>query len=573
LRLGKEFVMKIIHVSRHWGRTFRIGTLALCVLATIQVWDPLPWTFAQQKPQEPSTTSTSLSLVSPIERAEKEGTALKISLKELTKLALQNNLDIAISETNEALYQQRVTQTYGFYDPLVNVAAATGRSKSANTNITNRSATGFNQRDTANWNFSITQNVPTGGAITANFNSSRSDTNQLATLFTPQFQANTQIQVTQPLWRNFRIDLTRSNIKLYNLDLKSNDSKFRQGVTATIASIQALYWDLVGAIRDYDIKKQSVELARLQVDQNRAKVEIGTLASITVTEALATQATREIDLIRARETILSTENALRNMISSDRNSDIWHQTIVPSDSPDFRDYQVKLEEATNTALRNRPELEQYDLQLQQNDITLRMQKNTKKWQFDVIGTFGANGTAGPQSFSTTGVPSIPVQFVGGVPTAYKTIFTEKLFNWNVAFNVQIPIKSRTVDSQLAQTQIAKQQLIMNRTKAEQNVIVQIRNAVEAMETSRQRVETSKVSLRFAQEQLDGETQRFEAGMSQNFQVLQRQADLSTAQGTALQALIAYKKAVINLQQNMYNLLEANDFEIAKSPGKNAATFK
>jgi outer membrane protein TolC len=552
--------MKTFHASRCWGRTVRLGFLAACVLAVTLTWNPLPGTFAQEKPQSAPTTTAALSLTSPIERAEKDGTALRISLKDLTKLALQNNLDIAISETNEALYQQRVTQLYGFYDPMITVNAATGRSKSAN------------QRDTANWNFSITQNVPTGAAITANFNSSRNDTNQLATLFTPQFQAVTQIQVTQPLWRNFRIDLTRSNIKLYNLDLKSNDSKFNQGVTATIASNQSLYWDLVGAIRDYDIKKQSVELAQLQVEQNRAKVEIGTLASITVTEALATQATREIDLIRARETILSTENALRNMISSDRNSDIWHQTIVPTDAPDFKEYQVTLEAAANTALKNRPELEQYDLQLQQNDITYMFQKNTRKWQFDVVGTFGANGTSGPQSFNA-GVPSIPQQFVGGVPTAYKTIFSEGLLNWTVGFNVQIPIKSRTVDSQLAQTRIAKQQLMMNRTRAEQNVIVQVRNAVEALETSRQRVETSKVSLRFAQEQLDGETQRFEAGMSQNFQVLQRQADLSAAQGTALQALIAYKKAVINLQQNMYNLLEANDFEIAKSPGKNASTFR
>jgi len=564
--------MKIIGAFSARGRCLMRGLLMTLSIAALVSWSPSPGPFAQEKRPSAETAPVALSLVSPIEQAEKDGTALRISLKELTKLALQNNLDIAISETNEAFYQQRVIQSQGYYDPAINVNAGTGRSKSANTNITNKSLTGFNQRDTANWNVSVVQNIPTGGAITATFNSSRSDTNQTASLFTPQFQGSTQIQVTQPLWRNFRIDQTRSNIRLYNLDLKSNDSKFKQGVTNTIAAIQGLYWDLVGAIRDYDIKRQSVELARLTVEQNRAKVEIGTLASITVTEALATQATREIDLIRAREVILSNENALRNMISSDRNGDIWHQTIVPTESPDFKEYQVALDESINTALKNRPELEQYDLQLQQNDITYETQKNLKKWQFDVVGTFGANGTAGPQSYSS-GAPTIPTQFVGGLPVAYKTIFTEGLLNWTVAFNVQIPIKSRTVDSQLAQTQITKRQLVMNRTKTEQNIIVQIRNAVEALETSRQRVETSKVSLRFAQEQFEGETERFGAGMSQNFQVLQRQADLSSAQGAALQALIAYKKAVITLQQNMYNLLESNDFEIAKSTSKGALGFK
>jgi outer membrane protein TolC len=278
--------------------------------------EPLPEAVAQQ--QNAAAAQISGSLMSPIEKAEKDGTALHISLKELTKLALQNNLDIAISDTNEAMYQQKVIQTYGYYDPMINLNLGTGRTKSANTNITNQSKTGFNQRDSANWNFSITQNVPTGGGFTATFNSSRTDTNQTAVLFTPQFQGNAQVQFTQPLRRNFRVDQARSSIKLVNLDLKTNDSKFKQSVTSTIASIQGLYWDLVGAIRNYDIKRQSVELARITVEQNKAKVEIGTLASITVTEALATQATREIDLIQAKETILSNENALRNMISIDR---------------------------------------------------------------------------------------------------------------------------------------------------------------------------------------------------------------------------------------------------------------
>ena len=50
--------------------------------------------------------------LSPIEKAEKDGTALQMSLKDLTKLALQNNLDIAISDTNEELFNLKVTQAY-----------------------------------------------------------------------------------------------------------------------------------------------------------------------------------------------------------------------------------------------------------------------------------------------------------------------------------------------------------------------------------------------------------------------------------------------------------------------------
>ena len=53
-------------------------------------------------------------------------------------------------------------------------------------------------------------------------------------------------------------------------------------------------------------------------------------------------------------------------------------------------------------------------------------------------------------------------------------------------------------------------------------------------------------------------------MSQNFLVLQRQQFFANAKGVELQALIAYKRSIINLQNAMCTLLESNDFEVIKS---------
>ncbi len=563
--------MRIPRVSPLQGKRMKwVGILVILPLAMTISRQPLPEAIAQQQVQADQAVQAAATVLNPIAQAEKDGTALHISLPELTKLALQNNLDIAISDTNEALYQQKIVQNYGYYDPTIILNLGTGRTRSGNTNITNQSTTTFNQRDSANWNFSINQYVPTGGFATAIFNSSRTETNQTASLFPTLFTSTAQLQFTQPLLRNRRTDQARTNIKLANLDLKTNDSQFKQNVTNTIASIQSAYWDLVGAIRTYDIVNQSVDLAKLTVEQNQAKVAIGTLASITVTEAKAAQASQVMNLIKARQTIQISENNVRNLISHDRNAEIWHQTIVPTEKADYRDYPVKLEQAIETALKNRPELEQYDYQLRQNDLSLQLQKSTKKGQFDFVGTIGANGTAGPNPSGST---KIPLQFVGGILNSYNTIFTQGLYLWSVAFNVQIPLRSRTSDAQIAQTQIVRQQLMMNRTKAEQNIIVQIRNAVDNLDTCRQQVDAARIARELAEEELSGETERFNAGMSQNFLVLQRQTDLATAQGNELQALVAYKKAIITLQQNMYTLLESNDFQIARSTGKTAPTFR
>jgi hypothetical protein len=180
---------------------------------------------AQEKSAEPASNQGLNVPPGPIERAEEAGTAVRLSLKDLTKMALQNNLDIAISDTNEALYRSRVLQAYGPYDPAVTLTLGAQSTVRPNTNLTNRSAMGASNTTTLDsWNFQFTQNLPTGAGILASLNSSRNDTNQQFALFSPQYNASTLIQITQPLLRNRRIDQARGTIRLANLDAKINDS-------------------------------------------------------------------------------------------------------------------------------------------------------------------------------------------------------------------------------------------------------------------------------------------------------------------------------------------------------------
>jgi HAE1 family hydrophobic/amphiphilic exporter-1 len=561
----------------------KLSTILLAVCLTLALSSaPSQVTFAQattaQATPPAQTTSSILAplALSPIEKAEKDGTLLRLSLKDLTKLALQNNLDIAISDTNEEIQQQRLIQAYGPYDPMITSRLGVSSTKAPNTNQTNIASgqQSFNKQDYSNWNFGFSQAVKTGGTLQASWNSSRTDTNQLFSLFTPQYSAQASVQFTQPLRRNFRIDQNRTNIKLVNMDMKINDSKFKQQVVTTIAGIQGVYWDLVSAIRAYDIARESVRLAQITLRDNRKKVEIGTLAPIAITEARATMASREGDLISAEQGIFQVENALLSKISNDRNAEIWHKVIAPVDTPEFKDFKISLDDAIDTALKNRPELEQIDLGLRETDLNYDMMANLKKWQFDLTGGFGTVGVAGPQSISpSTGVPQIVPSLVGGLPTAYKTIFSGGYTNWSVAFNIQIPLRNRSVDAQLAQLKVNQRQSLMARKNQELAIQVDVRNAVQALDTNKKRIDQARLARELAAEQLDGEEKRFQAGLSQNYLVLQRQNDLSVAQYQELQALISYRKSIITLQQSIYTLLESNDFEIAKTSSDNVPALK
>jgi outer membrane protein len=569
----KEFGMNKCSALRRRALSI-LGILSLVLTSTIVSPPVIIAQEAAPSTQEPAKPSATADLpplpLSPVEKAERDKTSLRLSLKDVTKLALQNNLDIAIEDTNEAASQQKIIQAYGAYDPAFNFSLGVNSRKSANTNLASASSqASYSTSKTFNWDLSFSQPVKSGGTFEANLTSRRNSSDQAFQLLNPSYGTTAAVSFTQPLLRNFRVDSNRTQIKLRNLDLKLSDSQFKKTVTDKIADIQSQYWELVSAIRDFDIKRNSVKLGQITLRDNRKKVEVGTLAPIGITEAEAELARRELNLISSEETILRQENALRQLISNDRKSDIWNKVIIPTDSPDFQEYKVGLETAIEAALKNRPELEQYDIQINQSDLNLQNNRNSRKWKVDLVGQFGSGGDAGtPRPNSNQ--PDIRI---GGLGTAWYNLFTEGLTNWSLSVDVSVPLRNRNADSQIAQQQISIQQQIMQRKNMEQSIQVEIRNAIQQLDTNRKQVDTAKKSKQLSQEQLDGEQKRFQAGLSENFRVLDRQDQLAQAEASELQNLINYKKSVINLQKAMNSLLEANEFEIAKERAESIATAK
>jgi outer membrane protein len=528
-----------------------------------------------QAPAKPAVSDDQPLPLSPIEKAQKDGTALMLSLSDATKMALRNNLDIAIQETNEDLSKLKLAALRGNYDPTLSGNLSLTGNKQANTSSYQSSSGTFNTSKNLSWDYSFKKNfsfdgIFGGSSFSASWSNRRVTTDQLSSIYNPSYSTQASVSFTQPLLRNRLIDSTRGNIQLANLDLNVTDSQFKQKVTDTISNIQSQYWDLVSAIRDYEIKRKSVELGQITLRDNKKKVLVGTLARIGITEAEADLAQRELSLISSEEAILRQENALRQLLSNDRQSDIWLKVIVPVDTPDFKEHRVELQTAIQTALKNRPELAQIDYQLQQSDINLKVIQNSRKWQADLTASYGSNGDAGTPSNSLL---QLPESHKGGIGTAYKNLFSEGLTNWTVKVGVNIPLKNHSTDSQIAQLEINQHKTQMQRKNQEQSIQVEIRNAIQKLDTNKKQVETAKIGRQLSQEQLDGEVKRLDAGLSQNFRVLDRQNQLAQAEYTYLTNLINYKKSIIALQKAMYTLLESNEFEIAKGSSSKASDLK
>ena len=132
--------------------------------------------------------------------------------------------------------------------------------------------------------------------------------------------------------------------------------------------VQNQYWELVYAVEANETQRQSVELAAIQHENNRKRVEIGVMAPIEITSSQAEIARREQEMIQSEVQIISAQNALKRLLASDPGASIWNVVLIPTDVPQIEDVQISLVESIHTAIERRPELEQIQLQMEQNEV-------------------------------------------------------------------------------------------------------------------------------------------------------------------------------------------------------------
>jgi HAE1 family hydrophobic/amphiphilic exporter-1 len=97
-------------------------------------------------------------------------------------------------------------------------------------------------------------------------------------------------------------------------------------------------------------------------------------------------------------------------------------------------------------------------------------------------------------------------------------------------------------------------------RAEQLIEAQVRNALQALETARQRITAAEASERAAKEKLDSEVRLFQTGESTNFLVLTRQNEYLDSRRRAVVANLDWNKALARYRQATGETLGAHNVQ-------------
>lgn len=532
-----------------------------------------------------------------------------MTLRDTLQMALENNKDIEVTRKNVRIAEFDLRGARGFYEPHFTGSSFYERSVTPSTSFFGGGPNG-----------STTQNSLVAAArfegawqgqgttYRAEVNNSNVRTNNQFSTLNPLYVTTLSFNIAQPIFRGRRFDQPRRNIEVAKKNLSLTDTQFRQRTIETIASVQRAYWDLTFALRNLQVQRDAVRDAKNQMEHNRRLVREGQLAEIDVVASETQVATFELGVYDALDGVNRAENILKGLISPDKNNDIWKVALIPTDQVELNAPPTELSDALSAALVNRPEVQQNDIAKDINKLDQRLYRDLNKPQIDLVANYSLNGTAGSLTSTTNPftassadstralgelitrvnqirpdlpeirgltpvVPgTLPGNLIGGYTDVFGNIFANRYPTLRVGINFNLPIfGNQTARAQLGHSLVEGERLQTQREQLEQQIQIDVRNAIQTMRTSEARLRTAAIVRENSERQYESEKRRLDEGQSTIFLVLERQTQLANARGAELRAQTELNKAIADLQRATGNSLTANNIDVKPGDRRESIT--
>jgi outer membrane protein TolC len=492
-----------------------------------------------------SILSLSLCLSAP---AQTNGvTVKKLSLEDCIQAALEHNLQLKINRLDPAIASYTLSATYGRYDPALSFRARHSYDLSPGGVDPEGRLYPGTETESDSFGADLSGILPWG----LNYTLGGTTSDRYGTrAFLPFESASGDVgflELRQPLLNGFWIDSTRLQILLNRSDLKASELDLRQQVMTTVTRVEEAYYNLVFAQENIKVQETALELAERLLAENRKRVEVGALAPLDEKQAEAQAAGNRAELIAARGTEDTLQRLLKVLLSDDYSK--WDRVrIKPADPIVALPQRFDLQESWRNGLSRRPDLEQQRVALERQGYIIRYQKNQVFPSLDVVGTYGYSGEGDEfsRAFDQIGRGDYPF--------------------WSYGAQLTMPLNRTTARNNLRGAKATREQIALQLKQFEQNVLIEIENAIANANTSFQRAGATRETRVFAQAALDAEQKKLQSGKSTSFEVLRLQRDLTTARSQEIRALADYNIDLARVAFNEGTTLERRNvsMEIAGS---------
>ena len=476
--------------------------------------------------------------------AQTNSAARTMSLQDCFTEALAHNLDLQIERYAPQISLYDLYAAYGGYDPAFSLSGRHGYNVSP--------GGGFNQYSTNPIPARITQsdsfNSGIGGVLPLglqyNFSGSIADT---ASSGNPgSTSGEIGVNLTQPLLKNFWTDGNRLSISVAKNRVKYTEQSLRNQIIATITAVENAYYELIFAREKVNVQQQALDLAQKQLADDKQRVELKVLAERggTIEQDEAQVASSRASLISAQFTYVGDQNALKILLTD--NYARWQEVeIVPAAPMEAVKQLFDLQDSWTKGLAQRPDMIQAKLDVEQQGLQLKYSFNQLFPQLDLTGSYGFNGQGREYSDAFGQIDQ------GNAPF------------YSIGAQFSIPLSNVRARNSYKTGKASQQQILLRLKQLEQNVMLQIDNAVSQAKSAWESVEVTRQASVYAQVALEAEQGKYAAGKSTTFTVLQLQIKLTNARSDEIRALADYNKALASLAQQEASTLQRRqiDFKV------------
>lgn len=442
------------------------------------------------------------------------------------------------------------------YDPILSAIAYLQHSTEPVFNI-QQYGVPYLKVNSWNVNGTLTQAFPTGTSAQFQWQNQRQTINSPYYALTPSLNSVWQLTLTQQLLNGFGPGPNLRFLRIAQNDRKISDLAFKDQVITTVTLIEEIYWDLVNAYQNEQVRAHSRDFAQKTLEDTRKQFDLQAVPAIDVMRAETEVANRDQELTVARTNLQLEQSLMKNAVTRSLDDPVLEEMpVIPTDTAAALGPQTfpAVEDLIAEGLKNSPTLAETAINLQNSVISRRALRNNLLPTLNAVAFYGGAGLAGEPNPNYSLGPN-PVVVAPGFDSALSNAYNNSSPNYYAGLSLLIPFRNRVAraDQFRAELEFRQNELYAQQTKKQ--IRLNVRNAEYTVEQSAARVAAATKARDLAQKTFDIDTQEQQLGAGSIYQTLTAERDLSIAQSTLVTAQTAYERAKVDLDRTVGTTLD------------------
>lgn len=491
---------------------------------------------------------------------------IELSLRAYLELVMANNTEIQIQKLLVETPKNAITRAFSQFDPTLTTSFRSTRAKTPTADALAGAET--LQQLTQPYQLTYQQTLETGTQYNIGFRSNRVSTNNAFAFFNPVFNTNFDIGFTQPLLRN-RGAVNRIPIMIARTRYQASRDNLEDQIMRLVQQAENTYWAVVEAREALKVQEKALELADQVLKRAQLELKLGSISPLEIYQPEQTYANQQVFLTQARYRLAQAEDALRRQIGADLDPNFRNLPIELTETvlPPSDDQPFDKERLVETAIARRPDLRAVRRNLDVDELQIRQAKNALLPNLSLSGTYTAFGRGGTflqrqNIFAGDGTQSTVISRIpGGFGDALSQTFGFGFPTYGFALTLTLPIRDRRAAADLADAAVARKLDAYRVRNQEQQIRLEVLNAINQVENSRASVQQAQVALDFSEKRVEAEQKRYDLGVTTIFFLLDAQNALVQANSNLVQQSLQYRRNLTNLLRVTGELLEERGISV------------